>query len=321
MQKMGFADQPYIVFKHTDTGRDHLHIVSVRVKKNGTPISIYKDWERSKAICEEFEKKYNLTPSTKNEYSQRDNLKAVDYMAGNLKDQIRNVVRPVMQSYRFQSLKEYKALLSKFNVHVEEVRKEVDGKTRFGIIYTALDKGGNRQGVAIKSSSIGRDVGGKALLRKYKNSKEHFSKNPVPQMTRDWIQQAIRTSFDRREFEDNLRAGNIEAVMFQNQDTGKIYGVTYIDHNSKCVFKGSMLGKEFSASVLDQAFGTGATYSEPAMPDFEQTFGSQYEKGFIEGLFDILTPGEGSIADDYMAEAQLRKLLKKKKKKKKGLSI
>jgi hypothetical protein len=28
MQKIGFADQPYLVYKHTDAGHPHIHIVS-----------------------------------------------------------------------------------------------------------------------------------------------------------------------------------------------------------------------------------------------------------------------------------------------------
>ena len=39
MQKMGYGDQPYIVFKHKDFDRQHLHIVSLRVDENGHKLS------------------------------------------------------------------------------------------------------------------------------------------------------------------------------------------------------------------------------------------------------------------------------------------
>ena len=38
MQRMGYGDQPYIIVKHEDIDRHHLHIVSVRVDEQGKRI-------------------------------------------------------------------------------------------------------------------------------------------------------------------------------------------------------------------------------------------------------------------------------------------
>ena len=35
MERMGYGNQPYIVFKHKDIDRQHLHIVSLRVDEKG----------------------------------------------------------------------------------------------------------------------------------------------------------------------------------------------------------------------------------------------------------------------------------------------
>ena len=39
MDRMGYGEQPYIVFKHKDISREHLHIVSLRVDENGHKLS------------------------------------------------------------------------------------------------------------------------------------------------------------------------------------------------------------------------------------------------------------------------------------------
>ena len=39
MERMGYGNQPYIVFKHKDIDRQHLHIVSLRVDENGHKLS------------------------------------------------------------------------------------------------------------------------------------------------------------------------------------------------------------------------------------------------------------------------------------------
>jgi hypothetical protein len=38
MQKIGFGEQPYLVYQHFDAGHPHLHIVSLKVRADGTRI-------------------------------------------------------------------------------------------------------------------------------------------------------------------------------------------------------------------------------------------------------------------------------------------
>lgn len=132
-----------------------------------------------------MERKYRLIPAKWSKYTLKDNLHAVEYGKPNLKDQLRNVIKPVIENYRFQSLNEYKAALSLFNVTLEEVRVKHEDRTERGIMYFALGKDGQKAGPPFKSSLFGKYAGNKALFRKYKSSKEWFSKNPVPEMTRE----------------------------------------------------------------------------------------------------------------------------------------
>ena len=64
MRRMGFGDQPYIVYHHNDIGREHLHIVSVRVDETGRAISDSYEHERSMKVCRELEKQFGLVPAT-----------------------------------------------------------------------------------------------------------------------------------------------------------------------------------------------------------------------------------------------------------------
>ena len=74
--------------------------------------------------------------------------------------------------YKFQSVKEFKALLGLFHVTVEEAHKTIKGKTYHGLVYAATDEKGERTGVAIKSSKIGKSVGYEALQKKFVKSKQ-----------------------------------------------------------------------------------------------------------------------------------------------------
>ena len=192
MEKLGYGDQPYIIFRHEDNARPHIHIVSLRIDEQGRKIRDYKEWERSMKICRELEQKYGLVPSTKEERKASGAMTAVEYRKGDLKHQIANVVRPALQDYRFRSFREFKALLGLFNVTVEEVRKSVDGRICHGLVYAALDEKGRRCGVGIKSSDIGRSVGYEALKRKCARSKTWMKAHPVQESTKEAIREALR---------------------------------------------------------------------------------------------------------------------------------
>ena len=216
MEKLGYGDQPYIIFRHEDNARPHIHIVSLRIDEQGRKIRDYKEWERSMKICRELEQKYGLVPSTKEERKASGAMTAVEYRKGDLKHQIANVVRPALQDYRFRSFREFKALLGLFNVTVEEVRKSVDGRICHGLVYAALDEKGRRCGVGIKSSDIGRSVGYEALKRKCARSKTWMKAHPVQESTKEAIREALRQD-TRQGFLRLLAEKGVVPILWENE--------------------------------------------------------------------------------------------------------
>src|SRR4051812_21818415 len=41
MQKIGFANQPFLVYRHHDAGHPHIHIVSTNIERDGNRISMH----------------------------------------------------------------------------------------------------------------------------------------------------------------------------------------------------------------------------------------------------------------------------------------
>ena len=314
MEKMGYGNQPYIIYRHEDIGRPHIHIVSLRIDEQGRKINDYKEWQRSTAICRELERKYHLLPAEKMERRESLPLTVVDYRKGDIKHQIANVVKPIMQGYKFQSIKEFKALLSLFHVTVEETHKTINGKTYHGLVYAATDEKGERTGVAIKSSKIGKSVGYEALQKKFAKSKQLITRYPVPVQTKEVIAAALQGQPTRQGFLQELSGKGIAAILWQN-DSGVIYGVTYIDHNSKTVFKGSLLGKEYSASVINWKYGTPPPEKTEEAPVLHPSEPEMKEPGLVEGLLDIFSPESYPYPADDLSQSPYGK---KKKRKRRG---
>lgn len=61
LEGMGFNDNQYIIYKHTDQEHAHIHIVANRVKYSGEVVSDSQDYKRSEALVRKLEVKYNLT--------------------------------------------------------------------------------------------------------------------------------------------------------------------------------------------------------------------------------------------------------------------
>lgn len=214
MRRMGFGDQPYIVYRHNDIGREHLHIVSVRVDETGRAISDSYEHERSMAVCRELEQQFSLTPATKKEWKEGLPLSPVDYDSGNLKGQLAGVIRPIAREWRFQSLGEYRAVLSLYGISVDEVKGEYGGREYHGLSYSATDKEGNKVGKPFKSSIFGKEAGIDALEKRMQVSAAWVKKHKdIATDTAARIAAAMQTAgHDRALFERELMRQGIGVV-------------------------------------------------------------------------------------------------------------
>ena len=254
MERMGYGNQPYIVFKHTDIDREHLHIVSLRIDENGRKLPHDFEVRRSMEILRDLERKYGLHPSIKGEeQADKVGLHKVNYKEGNVKQRVSSVVRSCLRNYKCSSYGELRTLLEAFNVSIEERTGTVDGRSYAGIIYGAMTDDGYVIGTPIKSSKIGKDVGYRTLQKYYEKSKCQLKEEGAFDRLRQCVRDAMSPHNSRDEFRQLLKADNIDAV-FRINPTGRIYGVTFIDHKAGIVANGSVLGKEFSANAFNELY-------------------------------------------------------------------
>ena len=122
MQKMGYGDQPFIVYRHGDTCNTHVHIVSVCIDDEGRKINDSYEHRRSMTACRELEQEFGLRNSADAERrNPKAELKKVDASQGDIRHQIGNTLKAVLESYRFQTFGEYSALLSTLNIEARQL--------------------------------------------------------------------------------------------------------------------------------------------------------------------------------------------------------
>lgn len=273
MQRMGYGDQPYIIVKHEDIDRHHLHIISVRVDEQGKRINSDFTHKRSLAIVQDFERRYNLHKCEKRENRQQNPLLPVNPDTGDIKKQVGNTVKAVFRDYQFQTIGELRALLSLYNLTVEEVRGNAKGEDYNGLVYSVIDANGNKVGNPFKSSLFGKTVGYEALQRKAAFSKKNIKEKNLTDPTRKTLEYALRRTYDKDELVQMLKTKGIDCV-FRYTDEGRLYGATFIDHRTHCVLNGSRMGKDFSANALDKHFNTPIEEQQP----FREHEGNEQER-------------------------------------------
>jgi len=311
MERMGYGEQPYIVFKHKDISREHLHIVSLRVDEQGRKLPHDFEARRSMEILRDLERKYGLHPSVKGQgLTDREGLRKVNYPEGNVKRQVSSVVRSCLRNYKCSSYGEFRTLLERFNVSTEERTGTVDGRSYAGMVYGALTDDGYGIGTPFKSSCIGKDVGYKALQKYYATSKDRLKEKGSLDSLRQTVKDAMSPHNTRDEFRQLLKADGIDAV-FRMNPIGRIYGVTFIDHNTGIVANGSVLGKEFSANVFNDLYPAPKQAQQVAERHVEQKHEVQnHAANPISCIVDTVL----DLADTRAYEEQQRQMQQRRKK-------
>ena len=293
MEALGYGNQPYIVFKHNDIAREHIHIVSLRIDGEGKKINDKFEKRRSKKITDTLERKYDLIPSSKVADKAVEETPKIDITRGNIKEQVASVVRTVLKHYRFCSLGELNTILSAYNLAVEEVKTEFRGKKYDGQVYVPTDDKGDKVGTPIHASDIGRGVGYIAVQNRMQKSKQNVK--PLIPTVRNKVLKTMRTSpKTEEELRKRLEEQGLRAVI-RKSESGRIYGITFIDDKEGIALNGSRLGKGYAANVFN------AYFSNPAHNPFldETLYGSpsvrleQIDK--TQALFQSLEDGDNLV--------------------------
>ncbi len=322
MEALGYGKQPYIVFKHSDIAREHIHIVSLRVDSKGRKMNDKFEKRRSKKITDALEKRFGLIPSSKVSEKTVTETPKVDTTKRNIKEQVASVVRTILRHYRFCSLGELNAILSAYNLAVEEVKTEFRGKKYNGLVYVPTDDKGNKLSTPINASDIGRGVGYTAVQNKVQKSKQAI-KLLIPTIRRKVLEVMCTSPDTEEKLRQRLEEQGLRVIIRKNE-SGRIYGITFIDDKDGIALNGSRLGKGYAANVfnaylsnpihnpfLDEAlYGSPSVHLEqsPTVQPSQQN--TEESDNLIDELIEDVIEGSFTSTgnDDWKETAWQRKL-------------
>ena len=255
MEKIGFGDQPYLVYQHHDAGHPHLHIVSIKIKADGKRIDTQNiGRNQSEKARKEIEIAFGLKKAADSKQMHSAKILPVDalkivYGKTPTKRAITNVLAKVIDQYRYSSLPELNAVLKLYNVTADAGSEGSRICHHHGLTYRVLDEKGNKTGVPVKASDIYFKPTLPYLEKRFpENNRQKQPHSKRIKNAIDWILLKNKT-IDVNQFSCQLEKESISTVLRQNAE-GRIYGITFIDHQSKTVLNGSDIGKNYSANSL-----------------------------------------------------------------------
>jgi mobilization protein len=253
MQTLGYGEQPYIVFKHNDIAREHIHIVSLRVDSLGRKINDKFENRRSKRITDHLERKYGLIPSTPTKEQKTNSPTSQEHLPlDNIRSEIAQTLRGILTHYHFCSLGEFKAILGAYQLTIEEVKNTYRGREYNGLVYAPTDETGNKLCPPLPASKIGRGVGYTALQHKMRQSKQRIK--PFLPGIRQRVLGVMRSSPQtEEELLASLNKSGLRCLI-RKSEGGRIYGITFIDDTLGIALNGSRLGKGYAAKQFEAYF-------------------------------------------------------------------
>lgn len=263
MYKIGFAGQPYLLYQHNDAGHPHVHLVTTNIKPDGRRIELHNlGRNQSEKARRKIEIDFGLVKAEESRQREAYRLKPVDprkvvYGRVESKRAMGNVINTVLKNYKYGSLAELNAVLQLYNITADRGSEDSRIFRHQGLVYRILDGQGNKVGVPVKASDF-----------HFKPTLKYLAEKFVINATgRDQYKARLRNTIDLALLGGELsltgligalQKEGVDTVLRQNSE-GVFYGITYVDHRSRCVFNGSAIGKAYSAkAILERCASTGA---------------------------------------------------------------
>lgn len=256
MAGMHYGDQPYLIYKHEDIDRVHIHIVSVNIGLDGKVINSSNERYRSEAIRKHLEDKYQLKKAGDKAKKSLTllapiNLTAIKYGKTNTKNAIAQVVCAATRDFIFPSLAAFRSLLRYYRVTVEEVKDKQELPETLGLFYAVINEVGQKVSTRIKASKIDPAACYGPLREKFAQGRQEIAARNLKEATREKISAVLASSqaWSPQDFKRRL-AGRGLQVVYQVHNDNNQPDLAFIDFQAKTVLTGQTLGLAFPEALL-----------------------------------------------------------------------
>ncbi len=248
LKEMGFTNNQYVAVKHTDKeNHEHIHLVTSRVRMDGSVVSDSWDWTRSQDVIRKLEQNFGLAavPSSWESDRQEQTKSQIDKELETGKVTVKRQLADKIDAtlVNTESLTDF---IEKLNLAGIAVRVDRDRKGKPKGIAYKLD------GVSMAGSSVGKAYSLPRILKRIEIVSEQGTPPNIPVIASHMsqvIREQVKAGMTMPQLIEQLKHSGVDAHVKYTR-TKKIKGISYsLGSNS---IQGNELGKEFSWGGLQK---------------------------------------------------------------------
>ena len=254
MKEIGFERQPYLVYRHQDSGHPHCHIVTTHIRRDGSPITLFNiGRNQSEKARQRIEAEFGLaTAEMKKQAWQAkqkiDGVQRIKYGEKSLSQSISRVLEHVTGNYKYTSLAELNTVLRLYNVEAYRGKEGSKLHRHRGLLYRVLDEHGKYIGVPLKASFFDFKPTLANLEKKFVQN-QSLKEQARHRVTTEVKWQLLVNSQDLDGAAQKLAQEHIRMIL-QRDKTGACQDIAYVDFRSKCIFSGNELGEQCNTNAI-----------------------------------------------------------------------
>ena len=245
LKEMGFDNNQYVAVKHTDKeNHEHIHLVTSRVRMDGSVVSDSWDWTRSQDVIRKLEQDFGLAAVTSSWESDRQEQtksqidKELETGKVTVKRQLADKIDAALVNT--ESLSDFIGKLNLAGIAVR-VDRDRQGKPK-GIAYKFDD-------VSMAGSSVGKAYSLPRILKRISSVPLLVDTSSMASQISQVIREQVKVGMTMPQLIAQLKDSGVDAHVKYTR-TKKIKGISYcLGSNS---IQGNELGKEFSWGGLQK---------------------------------------------------------------------
>ena len=245
LKRIGFGEQPYLVYRHEDANHSHIHIITTSIRAKGKPINLHNLAKlKSEPARKALEQEYGLIPAENrkkiNPFTPIPaNPEEANYGKTETKATISNIVREVTANYKFTSLEELNAILRQYNVTAYRGAVGSRQYQNRGLSYSMVDRDGYKIGIPIKASSIYTRPTLNNLEKKMEQNK--LKKIPYKKYVQGKLDAIVARSSSLEGVIGGLQQKDIQCHFERDKD-GQVRSLYLIDPFNRTIYNVEELG-------------------------------------------------------------------------------
>lgn len=253
MGRIGYGEQPYVIYRHNDIDREHYHVISVKADVSGKIIDTSFIGRRFVNQARELEEKFGIKVGKIEQGEQEEKTGQTYKVGGPVREGIKNSIEKAL-SYQFYSKHQFFCILRSLNVEA----RLVEGQSNTVLLARGLDSHGQQTSAYYNvEKEFGYDAATiiERTLKANQSSMRALDEGDVD--VRTIVEYCLSHSPNEASFIKMMRQMGIDALIGKKRN-GEIKQVTFVSHQLKRAVNTETIGtplslyqvKDWSDSVL-----------------------------------------------------------------------